>query len=211
MKKHTRSITGIRGVLLSLVAGILATAALAVRAEDGALKPVFNGKDLAGWAVPEPNPFWRVEGGVLTGENDEKQKGSVLYTVKSYKDFILEAEVRWNGEIDSGYFCRKPELQMQIGVSRSLKKDLTCSFYTGGREKYPESGQAKDLSGLKAGDWNVIRLQAKGDVFTVWLNGRKVSEYTTDKYPGAAPVGLQIHPGLKMRVDFRNVRMQEMP
>lgn len=211
MKQLTRSLTGIRALLTPFLAGIFVMAALAVRAEDGTLKPVFNGKDLTGWTVPDPNPFWRVEDGVLIGENDEKQKGNVLYTVKSYKDFILEAEVRWNGEIDSGYFCRKPELQMQIGVSRSLKKDLTCSFYTGGKEKYPESGQAKDLSGLKSGDWNVIRLQAKGDVFTVWLNGRKVSEYTSDKYPGASPVGLQIHPGLKMRVDFRNVRMQELP
>jgi len=180
-------------------------------AQESGLKPAFNGKDLSGWQVPSPNPFWRVEDGVLVGENDEKLKGHVLFTAKSYRDFVIEAEVRWNGEIDSGFIFRKPELQLQIGVSRSLKKDMTCSFYTGGQEKYPEAGQAKDLaSALKAGDWNKIRLQVKGDTFTTWLNDRQVSEYKTAKFPEAAPVGLQIHPGLKMKVEFRNIRLREL-
>jgi hypothetical protein len=175
------------------------------------LKPIFNGKDLSGWQVPDPNPFWRVADGVLIGENDEKQKGHVLYTAKSYKDFILETEARWNGEIDSGIMLRKPELQLQIGISRSLKKDMTCSFYTGGKVGYPEAARAKGLEqALKPGEWNKIVLQAKGDTFTAWLNGQKLVEYTDQKWPEAAPIGLQIHPGLKMKVEFRNIRLKEL-
>lgn len=194
-----------------LAAGILlAGTASTLRAADD-LQSVFNGKDLTGWKVPTNNVFWKVVDGVLVGENDEKMKGSMLYTEKSYKDVIFEAECRWNGEIDSGYMVRKPELQLQIGVSRSLKRDLTCSFYTGGTEKYPEAGQAKELEKhLKPGDWNKIRLQAKGTTFTVWLNGAKVSEYTNAKYAGAAPIGLQIHPGLKMKVEFKNIKLQQL-
>jgi hypothetical protein len=191
------------------VASILVLAGSAFAA-DG-LVSVFNGRDLSGWKAPDPNPFWKVVDGVLVGENDEKMKGSMLYTEKSYQDVIFEAEVRWNGEIDSGYMVRKPQLQLQIGVSRSMKKDLTCSFYTGGKERYPESGQAKDLEKhLKPGDWNTIRLQAKGPTFTVWLNGIQVSEYTDAKYSGPGPIGLQIHPGLKMKVEFRNIRLKEL-
>ena len=148
------------------------------RAQDAILEPIFNGKDLTGWQVPDPNPFWRVEAGVLIGENDAARKGHVLYTQKAYKDFILELEARWSGEIDSGIMLRRPELQLQIGISRSLKKDMTCSFYTNGREKYPEPGQAKDLEKyLKPGDWNKIRLEARGDSFDVWLNDHKVVQY----------------------------------
>ena len=172
---------------------------------------LFNGKDLTGWRVPASNVFWKVVGGVLVGENDETLKGSMLYTEKSYQDFIFEAEVRWEGDIDSGYMVRKPELQMQIGISSSLKRDMTCSFYTGGAERYPAAGQAKDVDKyLKPGQWNTIRLQAKGNTFTVWLNGHQVSEYTNDKYSGAAPIGLQIHPKVKMKVEFRNIRIQEL-
>src|SRR5436305_12110829 len=55
-------------------------------AEQSNLQPLFNGKDLSGWRVPDPNPFWRVENGVLMGENDEKRKGHVLFTEKDFKD-----------------------------------------------------------------------------------------------------------------------------
>ncbi|HON06544.1 MAG TPA: hypothetical protein PLW02_00430, partial [Verrucomicrobiota bacterium] len=44
----------------------------------GEFVSLFNGKDLTGWKVPNPNPFWRVENGILIGENDEKLKGSML-------------------------------------------------------------------------------------------------------------------------------------
>jgi hypothetical protein len=180
-------------------------------AEAPAPQPLFNGKDLAGWKVPSPNPFWRVVDGVLIGENDEKRKGHVLYTEKTYGDFILETEARWNGEIDSGVMFRTPELQLQIGISRSLKTDMTCSFYTGGKDKYPEAARAKNLDKfLKPGDWNKFRLQAKGTTYTVWLNGEKVGEYTDPKYAAPGPIGLQIHPGLKMKVEFRNLTLKEL-
>ncbi len=206
---------GPRLILIALVCGLTLslTTPAAVRAADTpAFHPLFNGKDFSGWNVPSPNPFWRVADGVLIGENDEKLKGHVLYTEKSYRDFILETEARWNGEIDSGIMFRHPELQLQFGVSRSLKTDMTCCFYTGGKDKYPQAGRAKGLDQFfKAGNWNRIRLQAKGDTYTVWLNGEKVCEYTEPKYADPGPIGLQIHPGLKMKVEFRNLMLQELP
>ena len=183
----------------------------AASAEQSDWVPLLNGKDLAGWQVPNPNPFWRVVDGVLIGENDAAKKGHVLYTQKAYKDFIIEMEARWNGEIDSGIMLRQPELQLQIGISRSLKKDMTCSFYTNGKEKYPEAGQAKNLEKfLKPGDWNKIRLQAQGDTFTAWLNGEKLVEYRDSRFPNPYPIGLQIHPGLVMKIEFRNIRLKDL-
>jgi len=197
---------------LPLYTLVLLTATLGGRcAEQPGLHPLFNGKDLAGWRVPDPNPFWRVENGVLIGQSDEKRKGHVLYTEKEFKDFIIETEVRWSGEIDSGIMLRKPELQLQLGVSRSLKKDMSCSFYTGGKEGYPAAGQAHDIDKLwKADDWNNVRMEAKGDTFTVWLNGRQVCEYTNPKYHDPAPIGLQIHPGLNMKVEYRNLKIKQL-
>ena len=180
-------------------------------ADDSELKPLLGGNDLSGWRVPDPNPFWRVEHGVLIGQSDEKRKGHVLYTEKEFKDFIIETEVRWSGEIDSGIMLRKPELQLQLGVSRSLKKDMSCSFYTGGKEGYPPAGQAHDVEKLwKADDWNKLRMEAKGDTFTVWLNGQQVCQYTNPKYNEPAPIGLQIHPGLNMKVEYRNLKLKEL-
>lgn len=99
---------------------------------------------------------------------------------------------------------RQPELQLQLGISRSLQRDMTCSFYTG---SYPVAGQAQGVPALwRGGDWNTIRLHAAGSIFTVWLNGVWVTEYTTANYGQAGRGGLQIHAGVPMRVEFRNLR-----
>lgn len=184
-----------------LILGLSAVAAFAQTSDE--LPRIFNGKDLSGWKTPSPEAYWKVEDGVLVGESDDAKKGSMLYTEKSYGNVVLEAEVRWSGDIDSGFMVRKPEIQLQIGTSRSLKRDMTCCFYVG---KYPEEGQAKGKDEvLKPGDWNKIRLEAKGDLYTVWLNGKKVTEYTNTGSKEPGPIGLQIHPGVKMKVEFRNV------
>jgi hypothetical protein len=171
------------------------------------LPSIFNGQNLAGWKVPT-EPHWKVVDGILVGENDAEKKGSMLFTEKSYGDVIVEGEVRWQGEIDSGFMLRTPEVQVQIGVSRSLKRDMTCSFYVGG---YPDEAQAKRAGDiLRPGEWNRIRVRAKGDTFTVWLNDEQVSQYVSPKHTDPAPIGLQIHGGLTMRVEFRDLRALEL-
>ncbi len=187
----------------------LACAAVIPTRRAGAeeLPSIFNGRDLTGWRTPA-EPYWKAVDGVLVGANDAAKKGSMLYTEKSYGDVIVEGEVRWHGEIDSGFMLRKPEVQVQIGVSRSLKRDMTCSFYVG---NYPEQAQAKRAGELlRPDDWNRIRIEARGDTFTVFLNGEKVSQYTDAKYKAPGPIGLQIHAGLLMQVEFRNLRAQEL-
>jgi hypothetical protein len=202
--------------LICSLALSLALSAPALAQGQGDLKPIFNGKDLTGWKAPDPNPFWKVVDGVLVGENDEKLKGHLLRTEQSYKNFVLELEARWSGEIDSGVMLREPELQVQFGISRSLKRDLTGSFYvtkTAFQPKagYPDAAQAKNIEKrFKQGDWNKFRIEAKGDTFTVWLNGEQVSQFTDPNYSGAAPIGLQIHAGLKMKVEFRDVRAKAL-
>ena len=195
---------------LFLAVAIGMTSLFATAADDAAdtWVSLFNGKDLTGWKTPDPNPFWKAADGVLTGENNPEMKGSMLYTTESYGDFEFEAEARWSGEIDSGFMVRKPEIQLQIGVSRSLKKDMTGSFYNG---KYPDEAQAKDAAKLlKADDWNKFKLVARGDTFTVWINGTRASQYKDAKYAAPAPIGLQIHAGLAMKVEFRSVRIRPL-
>jgi hypothetical protein len=60
---------------------------------------------------------------------------------------------------------------------------------------------------LKVGEWNRIRVEAKGDTFTVWLNGEQVSHDQNATYAEPAPIGLQIHGGLVMKVEFRDLRV----
>ena len=193
---------------LAIVASILACfAAVAAEPATDALPSIFNGTDFTGWKQPA-EPHWTVKDGVIVGENGPEKKGSRLYTERSYGDVVFETDVRFGDAIDTGIMLRKPELQLQIGVSRSLKRDMTCSFYTG---TYPEEARAKGVEKLlKPGDWNRIRIEARGDTFTVWLNGTQVSRYTDPKYAAPAPIGLEMHANVEMRVEFRDIRAKPL-
>ncbi|MEI6461765.1 MAG: DUF1080 domain-containing protein [Verrucomicrobiota bacterium] len=195
----------------------LAALIVSASAAEPKLESAFNGKNLAGWKTSGDDAFWTAADGVLTGENKEAfkdyKKGNMLYTEKSYQDVIIECECRFSGEIDSGIMVRKDaagkkDIQMQIGVSRSLKKDMTGAFYIG---KYPEAGWAPKVAALwKNNEWNKIRFQAKGDIYSVWINGEQVSNYVDAGYPKAAPIGLQVHGGVKMKVEYRNIAVAEI-
>jgi hypothetical protein len=131
----------------------------------------------------------------------------MLYTKTKYEDFDLTLKAILTAIVDSGVFLRKPELQNQLGQSNSLKVDMTCYFYTVTKgDIYPQAGRGKGVAALlKEGEWTTLRVRARGDRFEVWLNGTKTTEYTNPAYPGAAPLGLQVHPGLAMSVQFKDI------
>jgi hypothetical protein len=182
-------------------------------AEEPKLEPLFNGKDLTNFKKEGSTEFWRAENGVLVGENNAAKKGNYLWTEKEYHDFVMEFDVRWKNTtdrgVDTGIEMRNPHIQLQLGISGSLRVDMSGSWYTGGKPAYPEAGQAKEAKTLMKpeGEWNHFRIQAKGDTFTCWINGKKASEYTDAKFSGAGPLGFQIHPGAEMKCEYRNVKI----
>jgi len=204
----------VRPLALTLILSL--TAIVASPAAEPKREPLFNGKDLTGFKAEGAAEFWRVENGVLIGENNAAKKGHYLWTEKEYRDFVIEFDVRWKATtergVDTGIEMRKPKIQLQLGVSGSLRVDMTGCFYTGGKEKYPEAGQAKDAKKLlkPEGEWSTFRIQARGDTFTCWINGQKASEYTDAKFSGAAPLGLQIHGNVEMKVEYRNMKIAEL-
>ena len=204
-----RHATAFCGLLIILAAGMalppdrIATAAPNQATESPVLREIFNGRDFTGWKLPA-EPYWRVVDGTIVGESDADKKGSMLYTEQAYGDVVFETEFRFQGDVDSGVMLRQPEAQVQIGISRSLKRDMTGSFYVG---KYPEEAQAKRAGELlKPGAWNKLRIAVRGDTFTVWLNGEQVSTYTSTAHRGPGPIGLQIHKNVQMKIEFRNLK-----
>lgn len=175
-----------------------------------AAEPVklFNGDSLAGWKVQGAS-YWTVADGVLTGRSDEKMQNSVLWTEASYRDFTLELDFRFSGDVDSGVFLRHENEQIQIGTSRSLKRDMTGSPYIGSKRGYPQEA-AGVKEAMKGGEWNHMTITARGGHYTVSINGKQVIEYTSDTARESGPVGLQVHPGVQMQVDFRNVVLKPL-
>lgn len=173
-----------------------------------AAEPVvlFDGKSLEGWKTTGADDRWQVKDAVIVGKSNEKKQGSVLWTKEVFTDFVLEAEFRFSGQIDSGFFLRNESEQIQLGVSRSLKRDMTCSPYIGKKGIYPVEAVGVDAL-LKTGEWNKIKIEVKGKKYIVTLNGKQVLDYTTDEALEKGPVGLQLHPGVDMEISFRNLTL----
>jgi hypothetical protein len=188
-----------RKILMSL----LLCAASLEGAEPVAL---FDGKTLSGWKPSAMPEYWSVKEDAIVGKSDAQKKGSILWTEAAYDDFVLEAEFRYEGHVDSGFFLRNENEQIQIGISGSLKRDMTCSPYIGKKGKYPvEAVGVKDL--LKIGEWNRIKISVKGKKYIVTLNGKQVLDYTTDMEPAKGPIGLQVHPNVLMEIHFRALKI----
>jgi|SRR5690606_33926470 len=183
--------------------------AFQAQAQEVKMKPIFNGKNLKGWEVPENNIWWTVNDGVLSAKSDPDKVGSILWTKKDYRDFVLEADfLMGEGVVDSGFFLRSERNQIQIGISGSLKRDLTASPYVPGKGYPVEAKGVQDL--LKPDDWNTMRIRLEDKTYTVWLNGKEVMTYTTDQIPEKGPIGIQLHPNNEMTIDFRNIKVGEI-
>jgi hypothetical protein len=198
MKPTTRLLTAAIALLL-----------LSATGREPRLRKIFNGRDLQGWTVTQGADQWTVADGQLLVRNNAERKGSILWTEKRYRNFILQADFRMgDGTVDSGFFLRAESDQIQIGISGSLKRDLTASPYIPGKG-YPVEARVADI--LRPADWNTMKVRVVGKAYTVWLNGREAMSYTSSTIPEAGPVGIQLHPKNEMSIRFRNIRLAELP
>lgn len=188
---------------MKILAYLLATTLLCHAAPE----TIFDGKSLAGWKTNGAD-VWTAADGVLTGTSNPKKQGSILWTEKEYTDFVVSCEFRFEGRIDSGIFLRHENDQIQIGISGSLKRDMTASPYIASKSGYPV--EAKGVAELlKEGEWNTMKITAKGPVYTVELNGKEVMTYTSESAKDKGPIGLQMHAGVVMKIDFRAITVEE--
>jgi hypothetical protein len=196
-------------IALAVLLTMIIASGFAPSNKDPKLKKIFNGKNLDGWKAPEGNVWWTANKGTLAAKSDPDQKGSILWTEKAYSDFIIQMDFKFGeGTVDSGIFIRSEKDQIQIGESGSLKRDMTCSPYIPGKGYPAEAKNIKEL--LKMDDWNTIKVKALGTVYTMSLNGEEVLTYDSDTAIEKGPIGLQLHPGRDMDIEFKNILFAEL-
>jgi hypothetical protein len=180
--------------------------------KDVQMKTIFDGTDLRYWKVPDDNIWWSVEDQVLWAKSDVNKTGSILWTKKEYTDFVVQLEFKFGeGTVDTGIFMRgegKEFVQIQIGESGSLKRDMTASPYVPTLGYPVEANGVADL--LKVDGWNTIKAKVVRDNYKVWLNGVEVMTYSLKDAKLNGPIGLQLHPGKDMTVQFKNITVAEL-
>lgn len=168
-------------------------------------------KDLGLWNVPKGNDikgWYRVKDQVLELRSGTKRKHSVLKTKANYGNFFCSFEFLFvDGNIDSGIELRNND-QIQIGISGSLKKDMTGSPYIPGLG-YPKHAQGV-ANLLKQKDWNKMTIKCNGPRYIVTLQGKEVVDYISPKAIKEGPVGIQLHGNRDMKIDFRNFRIKSL-
>src|SRR6516164_5418614 len=199
--------------------------------EDSApvgFKALFNGKDLTGWKVREGgNPkVWGAEKGLLYVNG---KGGDWLMTEKEYSDFEMRLDFKLPKAGNSGVAIRcglKGNPHLEAGMEIQLLDDpwyLDEKNYKGLKPTqktgsiYGIVPPSKDALKL-VGEWNQMRITAKGPRITVELNGQKIVDADLrdhkDKekeHKGMSRpkghLGLQSHDG---RVEFRNLFVKEL-
>ena len=178
-------------------------------ADDGELKSIFNGKDLTGWDVPDNNIWFTVKDGVLKLENGPQKKGQTLWTSDEYENFEMEFDFKMGkGTVDSGVYVRNSREQIQIGISGSLKRDMTGSPYISGKGYPVEAKGVKEL--LKLDEWNTMKICAEGKKYTVWLGGEKIMTYESDSAIQKGKIGIQLHGNRVMSIEYRNLKARSL-
>ena len=178
-------------------------------ADDGELKSIFNGKDLTGWDVPDNNIWFTVKDGVLKLENGPQKKGQTLWSSDEYENFEMEFDFKMGkGTVDSGVYVRNSREQIQIGISGSLKRDMTGSPYISGKGYPVEAKGVKEL--LKLDDWNTMKICAEGKKYTVWLGGEKIMTYESDSAIKKGKIGIQLHGNRVMSIEYRNLKARSL-
>jgi len=212
------------GASIGLVLLVAAAVSAIAQVEPG-FKPLFNGKNLEGWKLVGGNgPGYVVEGDRIVCPPDG---GGNLFTEKEYANFVLRLEFKLSPGGNNGVGLRAPlegdaaykgmEIQV-LDDPAPQYKDIKPAQHTGSIYGVvaPKQGALKPT-----GEWNAYDITAQGRHITIKLNSTTVTDANLDTITD--PEILKQHPGLarttghigflghRSHVEFRNIRIKELP
>jgi choline dehydrogenase-like flavoprotein len=167
---------------------------------------LFDGVDLTRWQMAGPGGF-TVAGGALESLGG---MGLLWYHGQEFGDFVLRLQwMALHSEDNSGVFIRFPDphgdpwAAVNQGYEIQIHDTADPIHRTGAVYDF---APPSTLASKPVGQWNDYEIQAKGQAYTVTLNGKKVTTFTGTRDTSGF-VGLQNH-GWGSRVSFRNIRIK---
>ncbi|MEO1824549.1 MAG: DUF1080 domain-containing protein [Roseibacillus sp.] len=183
---------------------------------EPAWQDLFNGRNLDGWH-PVPGGKWEVVEGTILGTSPRSEpRHGLLMTDRRFKNFRVRAKFKVTSG-DSGFYFRVEKTNTHVSV-RGFQAEVDNSKEVGGLYetsmrawvRKPDPTVISKL--VKPGAWTDLLVSAIGDSITVSLNGTKVTELLNDpKCLKEGHIALQLHGGQDMRVQFKDIAIQELP
>ena len=211
-----RLIEMFRLLVVAVVIVINSVTAMARADEEKGFKPLFDGKSLQGWEGDQA--LWHVHNKMIVGKSPGIKRNEFLATKKEYGDFELRLEFRLlEGKGNSGIQFRSrraPRGHGCIGYQADIGQNYWGCLYDEERRRKvlvqapPELGDK-----LRKTGWNSYTIRAEGDRVMLTINGVKTVDYVEkdEEIAQTGIIALQIHSGPAMQIDFRNIRIKELP
>jgi hypothetical protein len=154
--------------------------------------------------------------------NGWRDQQSWLYTNRNdFAQFDLHVEFWTRVMGNSGVSLRDPS-RAKCGIT--APPDTKCTPSKVGYEiqinnQYPDPHPTGSIYGLvdaktgaqKDNEWNALDIESRNDLIRVKLNGVVVAEHPGDpNRPKIGPIGLQLHDQFCV-IQFRNIRIRELP
>jgi hypothetical protein len=169
---------------------------------------LFDGKNLDNW-TPIGDANWRVADGAVEATQGE----GFLVSKATYTNFEIHAEFWVSDDANSGIFIRCEDPKTVTGKNayevNIFDQRPDPSYATGAIV-----GVAKSAEVIKAGGkWNTYDIVARGDHFTVTINGVKTVADGVNAEHKSGHIALQYGkgvPGSKGVVKFRKVEIKTL-
>lgn len=183
---------------------------LRIAGNDGGFHPLFDGKTLEGWR--DATSFWSAQNGLIEGFS----RNSFLVTEKQYSNFILKGSLRLSpSDGNSGIQVRSSVIpdgmkgyQFDVGIPwwGQLYSESTQRGILG-----PVEDRMKRIKLVHTDGWNDFTIICKGNHLIGELNGEVTYDLVDYYGEKTGRIGLQIHVGSPMRIEFRDLEIKELP
>lgn len=221
-----------------LLCGLMAFAQTTTPKLEKGFKYIFNGKDLTGW---DGDPkHWSVEDGSLTGVTDGtlKMNSFIIWRGGTVKNFEMRVQVKITKNGNSGLQYRSapmPEVGPYVLTGYQCDVVQNRNDYNG--MLYEERGRrilahtsekvVVDMSGqpwvvgvvgtiknFAPDEWHDYRVLVRGNHHQHWIDGVMTADVVDHDEKGRrleGLVGVQVHVGPPMKVQFRHWRVKHLP
>lgn len=214
-----------------------AAANVSARPNKEGFVTIFNGKNLAGWEGDRE--YWSVMDGAITGVTDGTLKSNRFLTWKhgTVRNFDLRVKVRVTDggnsglqyrsrmrpdlglDIVSGYQCDVVSNRPEYNGMLYEEKGRRILSHTGEKVVVDTDGQpwivgTMPVKTFAPDEWHDFRVLVRGNHHQHWIDGHPTADLVDLDEKGRSlegVLGVQVHVGPKMTIQYKDVRIKHLP
>lgn len=203
--------------------------------EESGFRPIFNGENLDGW-IYDP-VYWKVEDGTMVGEVTPEtlleSNSFIIWMGGQPADVEIKMDFRISAEGNSGINYRSSKVEDEYAL-KGYQLDIDGAnrwagmmYEERGRQIMARRGDLSiaadgrkivtasvgDADELAPGEgWHEAHVIAYGTTLIHLIDGRVMSilvDTDTENRTAGGYIGMQVHTGPPMKIEYKNIRIKE--